>query len=94
MDINLDDLGVIREFSYKNGRLFLTIALEGLQDHPISIEAKDIEIAPDGSSITVKSLVSNMPFVHNALNRFASGTFEVPENSRAYVKSAKCLLGL
>lgn len=94
MDINLEGLGVVREFSYKNGRLCLTIALEGLEDHPISIEAKDIEIAPDGSSVTVKSLMSDMPFAHNALNRFARGTFEIPESGRAILKSVKCLLGL
>ena len=40
MDINLEGLGVVREFSYKNGRLFLAITLEGLEDHPISIEAR------------------------------------------------------
>ena len=94
MDINLEGLGVVREFSYKNGRLFLAITLEGLEDHPISIEARDIEIAPDGSSVTVKSLMSDMPFAHNAMNRFARGTFEIPESGRAFLKSAKCLLGL
>lgn len=94
MDINLDGLGVIREFSWKNGRLLLTIALEGLPDHPISVEASDIEIAPDCSFVTVKSLKSDMPFVHNAMNRFINGKFEIPEKARGYLKNVKCLLGV
>lgn len=94
MDINLEGLGVIKEFSYKNRKLFATLVLEGLPDSPISVEAADLEIAPDGSTVSVKSLKSNMPFVHNALNRFVKGPFNVPVSARPHVINAKCLLGL
>lgn len=94
MDINLEGLAVIREFSWKNKKLFITLVLEGLPDNPISVEASDLEIAPDCSSIIVKSFKSDMPFVHNALKRFAEGSFDVPEGARAQVKNVKCLLGL
>lgn len=94
MNANLEGIGVVREISFKNGRLMLNIVLEGLQDRPISIEADQIEIAPDESFVTVKSFKSDMPFVHNALNRFASGPFAIPDDKRTYIKMARGVLGL
>ena len=94
MDINLDGLGVIRELSFRDRTLFITLELEGLPDKPISITAEEIAIAPDGSELTIKGFKSDMPFLHTALNRFAGGPFAIPEEARAMLMAAGSLLNL
>lgn len=91
---NLEGIGTVREISYKNGKILLTVILEGLEDHPLSIEASDIEIAPDASTIKVNKFAANIPFAHNALNRFAVTEFNIPEENRYALKTAKTILGL
>lgn len=91
---NLEGIGTVREISYKDGKIYLTIILEGLEDHPMSIEASDIEIANDASTIKVNKFKANKPFLHNALNRFAVCKFDIPESSRTALKTAKTVLGL
>lgn len=94
MDINLDGLGVIREMSFKDRTLFIRLELEGLPDQPIAITAEDVAIAPDGSELFVKSFKSDMPFLHTALNRFASGPFAIPQDAREMLKAARSVLNL
>lgn len=94
MDINLDGLGIIREISFKDRTMFIRLELEGLPDKPISITAEDVAISPDGSELVVKSFKSDMPFLHAALNRFASGSFAIPEDARPMLKAARSVLDL
>lgn len=92
---NLDGIGQVREISYRDKMLLLTLVLEGLEDRPVEIRCSSIEIAPDGSSVRIGGFESNMPFAQNALNRFATEPFAVPEGSaRMAVCAAKKLLGL
>ena len=93
---NLDGIGVITSISLLDKMLYLTLMLDGLGETEIIITGKGISIAEDGSSITVQSFKSNMPFAENALNRFAAGRhFELPEgNARSYAMMAKKILGL
>lgn len=92
---NIDGIGVVKSLSYDQGKIQLTVILEGLEDHPLAIEASDIEIAPDGSTIKVGNFMSNLAFAHNALNKFAVREFEVPEGSaRTGLLMAKKVMGL
>lgn len=93
----LAGIGQVCQINYdKNkGSLSLQIILVGLEDRPIAVEARDVEIAPDGSSVMVKSFSSPLPFAHNALNRFATRPFPVPEGmARIALKTARAVLGL
>lgn len=94
MDEYLEGIGVIKELVWKDQALQVTLELNGLAQ-PITITAKDIDIAPDASSITVKTYTANMPFVDVALNRFATQTFAVPAGKgRLALQAAKKALGL
>lgn len=90
-------IGEVSKITYDKheGVLSLQIVLLGMEDRPITVEARDMEIAPDGSSIRVKSFRSPLPFAHNALNRFATRPFPVPPGmARIALKTAKPVLGL
>ena len=92
---SLDGIGVVREISFREGSLFLTLVLEGLEDRPVDVRCSEIEIAPDGSQIMIHRFESNMPFAQNALNRFAVRPIDIPEGgARVAVLTAKKALGL
>lgn len=85
----------ISEVSFKNGKLLLTATLAGLEDRPIHIEAAEIHVPDDGSSIKIGKFRSDMPFVDNALNRFAMEAFNVPEgDARAVLVEVAKILNL
>ncbi len=91
----LEGIGVVKEISWRDGSLFLTLVLEGLEDRPIDVRCSEIEIAPDGSALTIHKFESNMPFAQTALNRFGTRAIEIPEgNARFAVVTAKKTLGL
>lgn len=91
----LDGIGIIKKISYENGKIFLTLILEGLEDKPIDITCSEIDIAADGSAITVRQFESNMPFVKNVLNRYAVKTFAIPSGkARLAAECVKKGLGL
>lgn len=94
MDSLIDGLGEIKSIRYQDGKIMLTVVLEGLEGTPIQIAVEEIEIAPDGSSIKIKKFQSSMPFVHNALNRFAVREFKVPDKAKSALLMAKKALGL
>lgn len=91
----LEGIGVVREISFKDGSLFLTLILEGLEDRPIDVRCSEIEIAPDGSQLTIHQFESNMPFAQNALTRYGTRPIDIPEGSARFaVATAKKALGL
>lgn len=95
VDPEIDGIGVVKEIRYKDGKALLTIALEGLEDRPITVEASDIVIAQDGSSITINTFNSNMPFAKKGLTRFLAGkSLPIPEENRSSVVMAKKLLNI
>lgn len=90
-----EGIGVVREISFRDKMLYLTIALEGLEDRPIDIRCSELEIAPDGSSVTIHGYESNMPFAQNLLSRFAAKPLPIPEGGgRLAALAAKKALGL
>lgn len=91
---NFEGIGKAREIAYRDRKVYLTIELEGLEDRPFEVVAEKIEFAPDCSSVRVSEFSSNMPFLHNALNRFATREFSIPESKRGMFALAKKALGL
>lgn len=95
MNPTLEGIAKIKEIAWKDGKLHLNLTLDGLENHAIEIDCARLEIAPDGSSITVGEFSSNMPFAANALNNFAARTYDIPtDGPRAALKAAKLALGV
>lgn len=92
----LSGIGVVDEMIYRDKRLFLKLRLEGLEDRPIDVRCSEINIAPDGSSLSIGKFESNMPFARVALESFAANrVFEIPEGgARVAIMAAKKVLGL
>lgn len=91
----LEGIGVIRELVWKDRQLHVEILLNGLEDRPIRITAKDIEIAPDASSIRINAYESDMPFAAAALNRYAARSFAIPEGkARVAAQAARKALAV
>ena len=90
------DIAKIKSMEWREGKLFLTFTFNGLEDREIKVICKKIEIAPDNSSISLSGFESDMPFVENALNAFASGTHKLPEGgmTRIGVAMARKILDL
>lgn len=95
MEPVLEGIGTVRELSYRDGQLFLSLVLEGLEDRPIDVRCSEIDISPDGSQLIVHKFESNMPFAQTALNRFATRPIAIPEGSARFaLATAKKTLGL
>lgn len=92
----LEGIGVLEELAWKDGHVRGILRLADLEDQPIEIDASDIVIAPDGSSVRIGSFQSNKKFVANAVKRFALGKeFPIPEGgARTVALTAKKLLKL
>lgn len=91
----LEGIGVIKALAWKDGRLTVELILNGLEDRPIEVIARDIEIAPDGSSIRINAYEANMPFAATALNRYAVRAFAVPDGlARAAVQAIRKTLAV
>lgn len=91
----LDGIGTVKKISYEDGKIFLTVILAGLEDKPIDITCSEIEMAADGSAISVRKFESNMPFVQTALNRYAVKSFAIPPGkARLACECVKKALGL
>ena len=88
--------GQISRIAYENKRLTLGLLLKGLEDREIEVSCAGIRIADDGSSVTLYDYTSNVEFVTEAMNMFATRPIDVPDNSmvRSVVKTAKTVLGL
>lgn len=92
---NIEGIGTVQEIKYADGKCHVKLLLNGLEDKPIDITCEDIKIGDDGSYVLIEKFTSNMPFVQNALNKFASQKFDIPEGSARFaVKSAKSILNL
>lgn len=83
VNTNLSGIVEFREIRVEDGRPVLHFTLEGLPDREIKAVVHSITIAEDGTSVTLANYESDMPFVQNALNRFASLTVPVKDASVA-----------
>lgn len=79
----LGEIAKINSMEWREGKLYLTLALNGLEDRDIHVICNRISISEDGSEITLSDFESDMPFVENALNAFASGSHKLPDGSMA-----------
>lgn len=75
----ITDIAKVKAIELKDGKLNLTLTLNGLDDTDISVTCNKLSIAPEGDSVTVSDFTSNMPFAENALNSFATGTYKIDE---------------
>lgn len=92
----LEGIGTLEDLVWKDGAIHGTLLLVDMEDQPIEVEASNIKIAPDASSISIGSLRSNKRFVANGLKRFVEGKeFPIPEGApRTAALAAKKLLRL
>lgn len=91
----LAGLARVESMRVKDGKLFLTLLLAGMEDRPVEVVSSGLELAADCSSIKAGKYSSNMPFAENALNRYAARPFAVPEGrARFALCAARGLLGL
>lgn len=77
----LEGIGAVDDIAYRDGKVFLRLMLEGLAND-VEVECSEIVIAPDGSSVKIDKISSNVACVDTALDRFVAGkSFAVPEGA-------------
>lgn len=74
-------IGKVKKLWHKDNKFYATVVLDDLEDNPIDIEASDIKVAPDYSSVTVGKYEANKAFAKNALNKFATKPIPVPDGA-------------
>ncbi len=86
----------ISRIAIEDGKLSMRLVLKGLENTEMDVQCSNITIAEDGSSISLGNYTSNMEFLQNALNQFATLTIPVPENTmtRATLKTVKAVLNM
>ncbi|MDO5537877.1 MAG: hypothetical protein Q4F72_10165 [Desulfovibrionaceae bacterium] len=77
----LEGIVVIEEIRLKDKRPELTVELVGLPGTKADIRINRLEISDDCEKVTVGAYESNLPFLKNALNKFAETTIELPDNA-------------
>lgn len=93
VETHLSGIIQLQEIRVENMRPVLYFRLEGVSDKLLTAEVGHIDISDDGRTVSVGKYSSNTAFVENALNRFATLTFDVPESaSRGLVLAKKFLL--
>lgn len=92
----LAGIGTVDELVWKDRELFVKLRLNGLEDRPIEVKCAEISFGADGATVTAGSLISDMPFVQTALDRFVVGRpFTIPEGGpRMAVTAARAILGI
>lgn len=69
--------GRLRSLFFKDGQIRASLLLNGLDDREITISCASVEIAEDGSHISLGGFSSNLPCIEQALNDFCTRTFPV-----------------
>ena len=72
--------GRLTSLIFKDGQVKAGLLLNGLEDREITISCASVDIAEDGSAVSLRDFSSNLPCVEQALNDFCTRTF--PVNSR------------
>lgn len=71
------EIANVKSVELKDGKLILSLTLNGLENININVICNKVSISEDGSSIRISDFTSNMPFAENALNSFASGEYKI-----------------
>ncbi len=92
----LADIARISKVAIEDGTLSIHFILKGLDEKEMDVQCSSISIAEDGSSISLGNYTSNIEFLQNALNQFATLTLPVPDNTmtRAILKTVKAVLNI
>lgn len=85
------DIGLIQSVTLDDNVIKIILVLNGLEDVPLEAVCRSIKISEDGSKVELGDFTANKAFLANALNTFATGTFEVPDKFglRAGLKMAR-----
>lgn len=88
----LDGIMELKEVKMSNKKPMMVFTLNGL-DHEFTAEVGCFSISEDGSKVMFGDYHSNMPFIENALNKFAAKTIEIsdPKAQTALVLVRKVL---
>ena len=69
--------GRLTSLFFKDGQIRASLLLNGLEDREITISCASVNIAEDGSAISLADFSSNLPCVEQALNDFCARTFQM-----------------
>ena len=85
--------GRLKSLAVKDGEIRASLILNGLEDREIDVSCASVDIAADGSSVSLGDFRSSLPCVEQALNDFCTRTFEVrtPRAQYALVALRKLL---
>lgn len=70
--------GKLKSLFFKDGEVRASLLLNGLDDREITIACTSVDIAEDGSQVSLGGFRANLPCVEQALNDFCTRTFQVP----------------
>lgn len=92
----LEGIGKVTSIGLDGKHINLEVVLEDLETTPITIVCQTVRIADDGASILMGNFRSNKKFAENALNRFASKTYPVPDKPmlRPALVAVKKVMGI
>ncbi|WP_165075150.1 MULTISPECIES: hypothetical protein [unclassified Desulfovibrio] len=69
--------GKLKSLFVQDGEIRASLILNGLADHEITISCASVDIAEDGSKVSLGGFSSNVSCIEQALNDFCTRTFEV-----------------
>lgn len=76
--------GKLKSLYIKEGEINASLILNGLDDKEIHISCASVDIAEDGSQISLRDFSSNVPCIEQALNDFCSRSFRVKSTRAQY----------
>lgn len=69
--------GRLKSLFFKDGEIRASLVLNGLDDREVTVSCASVDIAEDGSKISLGDFSANVPCIEQALNDFCARTFEV-----------------
>lgn len=75
----LTGIAAVKSVRLENKKPVAVITLEGMEERDIIIKVGMISINEEGTKLMLGDFSSDMPFVENALNRYAARTIEVKD---------------
>lgn len=85
--------GKVKSLYLKDGKINVSLILNGFDDKEICISCASVDIAEDGSQIRLCDFRANVPCIEQALNDFCPSFFPVKSTkAQRFVVMAKKLL--
>lgn len=69
--------GRLTSLFFTNGEIKASLVLNGLDDREITVSCASVDIAEDGSQVSLGDFRASLPCIEQALNDFCSRTFKV-----------------